>query len=228
MEGPGADTPSPRAQSRSLGRERAAAAPRSRETQRSDGATAARPGFFEPPMAEASQGPAPLYRPRPILVYIVRSSPSSPIRAPPSPNLPCSFSAPLSPATPCPVYPVPARSCLFLPISAPSCPVLPGSARFCSVLPRPTLSCSCTAPAHTSHALPTPCRILQGPTPSFPITPCPVLSHPALFCPVALPRVAQSSPFLLCASLPGFASREPWLLWVLHNLTPGRRRSEAD
>lgn len=198
MEGPGADTPSPRAQSRSLGRERAAAAPRSRETQRSDGATAARPGFFEPPIAEASQGPAPLYRPRPILVYIVRSSPSSPIRAPPSPNLPCSFSAPLSPATPCPVYPVPARSCLFLPISAPSCPVLPGSARFCLALlclvpvpPRHTLLMPCPLPAVSS-------RVLLRPFPSRPALSCPILlcSVP-LLCPV-WPSPAPFYFVLLC------------------------------
>lgn len=180
---------------------------RSRETQWSDGATAARPGFFEPPIARASQGPAPLYRPRPILVYFVRSSPSSPIRAPPSPNLLCFFSAPLSPATPCPVYPVPARSCLFLPISAPFCPVLLGSARFCPVLPRPTLSCSCTAPAHTSHALPLPAVsswVLLRPFPSRL-----ALSYPILLCSVPLLCPVGPSPapfyfvFLCQASRPG-------------------------
>lgn len=212
--------------SRSPGRERAVAALRSRETQRSDPAPEARPGFFEPSIAQGELGaPPPHVGPAPS--WSTLSGPLLPHPfAPAQPHL-AQFlycSAALRHALPCP--PVPVRSCPFLSAPAHFCPVLLGSARFCPepVLPRPTLSCSCTAPAQPSHGLPRPAL-------SSPVLPWPFPSRPARSCPILLcsvpPCPVRPSPAPFCFAQ-DFGSQEPPQLWVVHSLAPGRQRWEED
>lgn len=211
--------------SRSPGRERAVAALRSREPQRSDPAPEARPGFFEPSIAQGERGvppPPPPRRPRPILVYPVGSSPPSRIRARPAPSCPVPLLLRCAP----PRLALSTRSCPFLSVPVRSCPFLPRPARFCPVLPRtgsapPHSVLFLYRPCTTFSRLATPCPILPGPALAFPITPCPVLSHPALFCPV------RPSPAPFCFAQ-DFGSQEPPQLWVVHSLAPGRQRWEED
>lgn len=199
------------ASSRSLGRERAATAPRSRETQRSDRATAARPVFFEPPTAQGERGapsrpsvrapprrtgPALPYRPRPILVFPCPVLLRHPSASRPAPSSPVPFLPRCAPPRLAPSLPflhVPVCPCLFL----------PSSAWFCPVLLRLTVFFLYRPPAHPSYALLSPVlssRVLLCPFPSRPALSCPILLCSVPPCPSG-PVQPHSA---VCFFAPGF------------------------